>query len=95
MESIKTSYKRIKDNKFKYFIFRIFRVILVVGLTRKSVDFIVNDLIYKTPRPNFTGNLDFNILYYIFYEKYSLIGITGILIVFLLDFIAAGVKKDQ
>ena len=94
MESIKTSYKRIKDNKFKYFIFRIFRAILVVGLTRKSVDFIVNDLIYKTPRPNFIESLDFNILYYIFYENYLKIGIIGILIVFLLDFISIKIKED-
>lgn len=94
MESIKTSYERIKANKFKYFIFQIFRAILIIGLTRKSIDFIVNNLIYKTPRPILTESLDFNILYYIFYENYLKIGIIGILIVFLWDFISNKIQKD-
>ncbi|KAB3526745.1 hypothetical protein [Alkaliphilus serpentinus] len=88
-------YKRNKQNKLKDFLLRLSLVIIFITITSKSVNFIVNDLIFKRPKPNLapTGNYS-DIIYYI-YSPYGLIAsLLMILSLVMIDFIN-NKKKDN
>lgn len=64
---IKKFYCRIKENKFKYFLLRISLAIVFAISISRITNYLVNDLVLKTPRPNLFTNLEnSNFIYYIF-----------------------------
>ncbi len=93
MERIKGFYERISSSKIKSCILKFSLIIPAVGVSIKIINLIINDLIYKTPRPIPEGVADFNILYYILYEGYWKIGIAGIVFLIILDLISLKGEK--
>lgn len=80
MKKIKEFYKRVRKSKFKYFLLKFSLIILFVGFSTNLINFIINDLIYKTPKP-------------ILYKGYWKVGVIGILLIGLLDFISMKFKN--
>ncbi|MBS4538022.1 hypothetical protein GOQ27_06085 [Clostridium sp. D2Q-11] len=80
-------YRRNKQNKFKHFLLRVSLTFIFIIIFSRITNYIINDLIFKTPKPNLTmtgSALDF--IYYIF-SKEGLIFFTFIILgLFLIDF---------
>jgi len=79
-------YRRNKQNKFKHFLLRISSAVIYVIVFSRVVDYVINDLIFKKPRPNLPideGSTKF--IYYIFAKEGFAISIFVILVLFLID----------
>ena len=98
MKKIREFYERIKSSKFKTAVLMVSLVILFVGITRDVVSFVINSLIYNTPRPANTTSLDSNFLnhvYVVVEQNYLIVGIIGILLIVLLQFMSDKIRNNN
>lgn len=80
-------YKRNKQNKLKHFLLRTSLTFIFLIIFLRITNYIINDLIFKTPKPNLdmTGS-SFSFIYYIFSKEGFIFFLFIILCLFLIDF---------
>lgn len=84
--SIKKFHKRNNQNIVKNILLRISLAVIFVALTSKIVNYIINDLIFKTPRPDlFIDEKSTNLIYLIFSNEGLIFFSSIVLILFLVD----------
>ena len=79
-------YKRNKQNKLKHFLLRVSLTIIFVITTSRIAQYVINDLVFKTPKPNLIDNST-NFIYYIFSNEGFAVFSFVILCLFFMDFI--------
>ena len=80
-------YKRNKQNKLKHFLLHISLSVIFVAIFSRIVDYIINNLIFKTPKSNLIIDKNsFNLIYYIFAEEGFIFFLFVIVCLFLIDF---------
>lgn len=86
-KSIVQCYARNKQNKLKYFLLRISSAIIFVITVSKIANYVINDLIFKTPKPDLSINeSSSNFIYSIFNKEGFVFFLFVILCLFLIDF---------
>lgn len=79
-------YTRNKQNKFKYLLLRLSSTIIFVVITSKIANYVINDLLHKTPKPTLDkGEHPLNFIFYIFSEAGLIVSFFIILSLFLID----------
>ncbi len=79
-------YKRNRQNKLKHFLLRISLTIIYLIIFSRVVNYVINDLIFKSPRSYLIiDENSSNFLYYIFNKEGFAICILVILVLFLID----------
>lgn len=86
IDSMKQFYKRNNQNIVKNILLRISLAVIFVALTSKIVNYVINDLIFKTPRPDlFIDEKSTNLIYLIFSNEGLIFFSSVVLILFLAD----------
>lgn len=95
MEYVKKFYERVRKNWFKHLIFKFSIIIPALGLFDEILAVIFNNFIYNTPKPKYSDTLPPSLIYDIFHKYYIIVGIAGILILIVLDFITMRIQIDK